>query len=66
MCVLLQHEVKYLEHVVGRDGVVTDPENVQTVKDWTVLRDPHKLQTFLGLVEYYRQSYRDLQKWQSL
>jgi len=30
-CTLLQPEVKNLGHVVGLDGVVTDPEKVQTV-----------------------------------
>jgi len=32
-CVLLQREVKYLGHVVGRDGVATDPEKVRAVRD---------------------------------
>jgi len=35
-CALLQPEVTYLGHVVGRDEVATDPEKVQAVKEWTV------------------------------
>jgi len=54
-CALLQPEVTYLGHVVGCDGVATDPEKVQAVKEWTVLRDLSELHAFLGLVGYYRQ-----------
>jgi len=41
--------------VVGRDGVATDPEKVQAVKEWAVPRDLPELRAFLGLVGYYRQ-----------
>jgi len=54
-CALLQPEVTYLGHVVGRDGFATDPEKVQAVKEWAVPRDLPELQAFLGLVGYYRQ-----------
>jgi len=54
-CALLQPEVLYLGHVVGRNGVATDPEKVQTVKEWAVPRDLPELHAFLGLVGYYRQ-----------
>jgi len=54
-CALLQQEVTYLGHVVGRDGVATDPEKVQAVKEWAVPRDLSDLRAFLGLVGYYRQ-----------
>jgi len=58
-CTLLQQEVKYLGHVVGRDGVATDPEKVQAVRDWAVPVDLPELQAFLGLVGYYRQYIPD-------
>jgi len=32
-CALLQAEVKYLRHVVGRNGVATNPDKVQAVED---------------------------------
>jgi len=32
-CGLSQQEVKYLGHLVGRDGVATDPEKVRAVSD---------------------------------
>jgi len=33
-CTLLQPEVKYLEHIVGRHGVATDPKKVRAIEDW--------------------------------
>jgi len=54
-CVLLQPEVTYLGHVAGPDGVATDPEKVQAVKEWAVPRDLPELRAFLGLVGYYQQ-----------
>jgi len=58
-CVLLQHEVKYLGHVVGRDGVATDPEKVRAVRAWAVPVDLPELRAFLGLVGYYHQYIPD-------
>jgi len=54
-CALLQQEVQYLGHVVGQDGVATDPKKVQAVRDWAVPLDLPELRALLGLVEYYRQ-----------
>jgi len=54
-CTLLQLEVKYLGHVVGRDGITTNPEKVRAVEEWTVPRDLPERRAFLCLVGYYRQ-----------
>jgi len=54
-CALLQPEVTYLGYEVARDGVATDPEKVQAVKELTVLRDLPDLRALVGLVRYYWQ-----------
>ena len=54
-CALFQSEMRYLGHVVSKDGVSTDPENVSAVADWPTLNCLADLQTFLGTVGYYRQ-----------
>jgi len=58
-CALLQLEVKYLRHVVGRNGVATDPEKVRAIEDWVTTQDLTGLRAFLGLVGYYRQYIPD-------
>jgi len=37
-CALLQPEVKYLGHIIGRHGVATDPEKVRAVEAWVTPR----------------------------
>jgi len=59
-CTFLQPEVKYLGHVVGRDGIAIDSKKVRAVKDWAVPLDLLELRAFLGLVGYYRQYIPDL------
>jgi len=58
-CTLLQPEVKYLGHIVSRNGVATDPKKVRAVKDWVTPQDLAGLRAFLGLVGYHRQYIPD-------
>jgi len=58
-CPLLQPEVKYLGHVIGRISVVTCPEKVRAIEDWVTLQNLTGLRAFLGLVGYYRQNIPD-------
>ena len=58
-CELLQTEVKYLGHLVSAEGIATDPEKVEAIREWprpTCVRD---LQAFLGTAGYYRQYLPD-------
>lgn len=36
-CNLIQQEVKFLGHVVDKNGVKPDPEKLSAVRDWSVL-----------------------------
>jgi len=47
-------EVKFLEVVIGPDGVKIEKEKVQRVVDWLVLRSMKDVQKFLRLANYYR------------
>jgi len=64
-CALLQPEVKYLGHVIGRNGVATDPEKLQAIEDWVTPQELTGLRAFLGLVGYYRQYIPDFAGWHS-
>ena len=52
---MLQKQVRYLGHIASEDGVSTDPEKVQVVKERQIPTQLKELQTFLGTVGYYRQ-----------
>jgi hypothetical protein len=53
-CSLLRHQVKFLGHIVTRDGVSADPCKVEKVVNWPVPTSTKEIQQFLGLSSYYR------------
>ncbi|KAM3849152.1 obscurin-like [Diretmus argenteus] len=49
-----QTSVRYLGHVVSRDGVETDPEKIAALKTWPAPQALRELKSFLGFTGYYR------------
>ena len=47
-------ELKFLGHIVGREGVKPDPSKLAVVKQWPQPTDLHELRRFLGLCNYFR------------
>ena len=50
--------VEFLEYVVGKEGVSTDPEKTQAVRDWNPPKTVKQLQAFLGFINFYRKFIR--------
>jgi transposase InsO family protein len=64
-CKLFTQEVDYLGHVVGKEGIKTDPKKVDAVKNWPRPQHKKDVRAFLGLTSYYRkfiQSYAEKSK----
>ncbi|XP_063784361.1 uncharacterized protein LOC134933234 [Pseudophryne corroboree] len=53
-CQFCRSSVKYLGHIVSRQGIATDPEKVSTVKNWPRPGNLKELRSFLGFCGYYR------------
>ena len=53
-CQLFREKVPYLGHVISAEGVATDPEKVDAVRNWPIPNTVKQLQAFLGLAGYYR------------
>ena len=53
-CKLFQKTVKFLGHVVSKEGVQCDPEKVECVQNWKVPECVTEVRSFLGLASYYR------------
>ena len=47
-CSFFQTSVRYLGHVVSRNGVETDPEKIASLKTWPVPRKPARIEVILG------------------
>jgi len=53
-CHLLKREVKYLSHVIDKDGVKTDPLKVEVLKTFAKPKYVKNLRSFLRICNYYR------------
>jgi len=54
--------VRFLEVVIGEDGVRMEKEKVQGVVEWLVPKSVKDVQKFLGLANYYRWFVKDFAK----
>ena len=48
-CNLFQTSIKFLGHVVSEEGVQTDPEKIEAVKNWRVPRSAKEVKSFPGI-----------------
>ena len=53
-CHFFKKQVEFLGHVVSQDGVQTDPEKIESVRNWGTPRRVKDVRSFLGLTGYYR------------
>ena len=53
-CTFNQKEVKLLGHIVGRNGIRTDPEKIEKVKNFPRSTNLKELRGTIGLFTYYR------------
>ena len=53
-CHFMQKKVSFLGHIVSEDGVETDPEKINKVKNWPVPANPDELRSFVSFAGYYR------------
>ena len=53
-CEFWRKEVKFLSHVVSKQGVVVDPAKIEAVMKWEPPKNVTDVCSFLGLAGYYR------------
>ena len=54
MFFFLRESVRYLGHIVSKDGTEADPDKTTKVKQWPVPKTVKEVQQFLGFANYYR------------
>ena len=53
-CEFFRTRVPFLGHIISKDGLEADPEEVAAVKDFPIPTSPTEVKSFLGLCSYYR------------
>lgn len=61
-CKFCFKEIKFLGHIVGEDGIRTDPAKIEKVKTYPRPQNLTQLRGFLGLAKYYRKFIKDFAK----
>jgi hypothetical protein len=58
-CEFMRSELRYLGHIIGKNGLKVDPQKVEVVKDWPTPKTTTDVRRFLGLANYFRKFIRD-------
>ena len=53
-CAFFQTEVQFLGHVISKNGLEVDPEEVKAVQNFPVPQNQTDVKSFLGICSYYR------------
>ena len=53
-CLFYQRQIHYLGHIISEEGIVVDPEKVETIREWSAPRNVEEFISFMGLASYYK------------
>ena len=59
-CVFAQDSVEYLGHNVTSAGIAMEADKVKSIAEWPTPRSKKDVQSFLGLVNYYRRFIKNV------
>ena len=61
-CHFFQDEVVFLGHVISKDGILPNPDNVAKIVNWPVPETVSHVRTILGMGSYYRRFVKNFSK----
>jgi hypothetical protein len=53
-CSIYQNKIHYLEHIISKYGIAVDPENIETIREWSMPKNVIEVRSLMGLAGYYR------------
>ena len=53
-CEFFRTKIKYLGHVVTREGIESDPSKIEAIKNWPTPKEVTHVRSFLGFTNYLR------------
>ena len=53
-CNFLEKHIRYLGHIIWREGIAPVPEKLESIQKMLPPRNPKEVKQFLGLISYYR------------
>lgn len=61
-CYFLQERVKFLGHTVSSQGIETDPDKIEKIKNWPRPTNADELRSYVAFTGYYRRFVKDFSK----
>lgn len=61
-CEFMRKEVAYLGHIISSEGVKPNPEKVEAVRSFAILKSCKDIKSFLGLAGYYHRFISNFSK----
>ena len=53
-CEFFCSSLKYLGHIVSKDGIATDPRKIEAIRNWPQPKTVTDVRSFVGFTNYYR------------
>ena len=53
-CDFYKDKIPYLGHIISKEGILVDPENIKAIMNWPTLRNVMDVRYFMGLAGYYK------------
>jgi hypothetical protein len=61
-CHFFKKELKFLGHIISKEGIKPDPEKVKAVQDWPIPSTQSDVRAFLGLTNYFKRFIKGYSK----